>query len=146
MAGYDANYIPGWDCHGLPIEWQIEERYRKAGRGARPAIPRRAPRLGRALDGRAKDRISPPRGSKGAWRERYATMDRKSEAAIEAEIGKFLLNGALIRGLRPVLWSPVEKTALAEAEVEYHDHTSTTIWVRFPILRSPIAASSAPPR
>ena len=76
-------------------------------------------------------------GVEGAWRERYATMDHPSEAAIAAEICKFLLNGALYRGLRPVLWSPVEKTALAEAEVEYHDHTSQTIWVRFPVLRAP---------
>ena len=74
-------------------------------------------------------------GVEGDWRERYATMDHPSEAAIAAEICKFLLNGALYRGLRPVLWSPVEKTALAEAEVEYHDHTSHTIWVRFPVVR-----------
>ena len=75
-------------------------------------------------------------GVEGNWRERYATMDHPSEAAIAAEICKFLLNGALYRGLRPVLWSPVEKTALAEAEVEYHDHTSHTIWVRFPVVRA----------
>ena len=73
-------------------------------------------------------------GVLGDWENRYATMDLPSEAAIAGEIGKFLLNGALYRGLRPVMWSPVEKTALAEAEVEYHDHTSTTIWVRFPVL------------
>ena len=66
-------------------------------------------------------------GVQGAWGERYATMDFPSEAAIANEIGKFLLNGELFRGLRPVMWSPVEKTALAEAEIEYHDHTSTTI-------------------
>ena len=75
-------------------------------------------------------------GVEGDWRERYATMDHPSEAAIAGEICKFLLNGALYRGLRPVLWSPVEKTALAEAEVEYHDHTSHTIWVRFPVMRA----------
>ena len=73
-------------------------------------------------------------GVQGAWGERYATMDFPSEAAIAGEIGKFLLNGELFRGLRPVMWSPVEKTALAEAEIEYHDHTSTTIWVRFPVV------------
>src|SRR5205807_10465337 len=77
-------------------------------------------------------------GVEGAWRERCATMDHPSEAAIAAEICKFLLSGALYRGLRPVMWSPVEKTALAEAEVEYHDVTSTAIWVRFPVLRSPL--------
>ncbi|MBN8910101.1 MAG: class I tRNA ligase family protein, partial [Rhodospirillales bacterium] len=76
-------------------------------------------------------------GVEGAWAERYATMDLPSEAAIANEICKFLLNGALYRGLRPVMWSPVEKTALAEAEIEYHDHTSTTIWVRFPVLSAP---------
>ena len=75
-------------------------------------------------------------GVEGNWRERYATLDHPSEAAIAAEICKFLLNGALYRGLRPVLWSPVEKTALAEAEVEYHDHTSHTVWVRFPVVRA----------
>jgi isoleucyl-tRNA synthetase len=72
----------------------------------------------------------------GDFANRYATMDFASEAAIAAEIGKFLMNGALYRGLRPVMWSPVEKTALAEAEVEYHDHTSTTIWVRFPVVQA----------
>ena len=76
----------------------------------------------------------------GDWRDRYATMDRPSEAAIAAEICKFLLNGALYRGLRPVMWSPVEKTALAEAEIEYHDHTSTTIWVRFPVIKPSVPA------
>ena len=75
-------------------------------------------------------------GVEGAWRERYATMDRASEAAIAREICKFLLNGSLYRGLRPVMWSPVEKTALAEAEIEYHDHTSPTIWVRFPVVKT----------
>ena len=142
MAGYDADYIPGWDCHGLPIEWQIEERYRKAGKDkdAVPVLDFRAECRAWAqhwLDTQASEfrRL----GVEGDYRNRYATMDYPSEAAIAGEIGKFLLNGALYRGLRPVLWSPVEKTALAEAEVEYHDHTSTTIWVRFPILRAPVA-------
>ena len=79
-------------------------------------------------------------GVEGDWRNRYATMDKPSEAAIAAEICKFLLNGALYRGLRPVMWSPVEKTALAEAEIEYHDHTSTTIWVRFPVIKPSVPA------
>ncbi len=140
MAGYNANYIPGWDCHGLPIEWQIEERYRKDGRN-KDAVP--------VLDFRAECRAAAQHwmgvqaaefrrlGVEGDFANRYATMDRASEAAIAQEICKFLLNGALYRGLRPVMWSPVEKTALAEAEIEYHDHTSTTIWVRFPVLRAP---------
>ena len=142
MAGYDANYIPGWDCHGLPIEWKIEEEYR-AKKKDKDAVP--------ILDFRAECRAYAEHwmgvqakefrrlGVEGAWKERYATMDRPSEAAIANEICKFLLNGALNRGLRPVMWSPVEKTALAEAEIEYHDHTSTTIWVRFPVTHAPVA-------
>jgi isoleucyl-tRNA synthetase len=141
MAGYDANYIPGWDCHGLPIEWQIEERYRKAGKD-KDAVP--------VLDFRAECRAAATHwmgvqaeefrrlGVEGNFSGRYATMDHPSEAAIAHEICKFLLNGALYRGLRPVMWSPVEKTALAEAEIEYHDHTSTTIWVRFPVIQAPL--------
>jgi isoleucyl-tRNA synthetase len=140
MAGYDANYIPGWDCHGLPIEWKIEEDYRakKKDKDSVPVLDFRAECRAYAahwmeVQAREFRRL----GVEGDFAQRYATMDPASEAAIAHEICKFLLNGALYRGLRPVLWSPVEKTALAEAEVEYHDHTSTTIWVRFPILRAP---------
>src|SRR5579875_1709883 len=141
MAGYDADYIPGWDCHGLPIEWKIEEEYRAAGKD-KDAVP--------VLDFRAECRAYAEKwmgvqrqefrrlGVEGDWDHRYATMDKASEAAIAGEIGRFLLNGALYRGLRPVMWSPVEKTALAEAEIEYHDHTSETIWVRFPIVSGPV--------
>jgi isoleucyl-tRNA synthetase len=137
MAGYDAYYVPGWDCHGLPIEWRIEEEYRKSGRD-KDAIP--------ILDFRAECRAYAEKwlgiqaeefkrlGIYGDWDRRYATMDFASEASIAGEIGRFVLNGALYRGLRPVMWSVVEKTALAEAEVEYADHTSTTIWVRFPVI------------
>ncbi len=140
MAGYDANYIPGWDCHGLPIEWKIEEEYR-AKRKDKDTVP--------VLDFRAECRAYATHwmgvqrqefrrlGVEGDFAQRYATMDHPSEAAIAKEICKFLLNGALYRGLRPVMWSPVEKTALAEAEIEYHDHTSVTIWVRFPITKAP---------
>jgi isoleucyl-tRNA synthetase len=141
MAGYNANYIPGWDCHGLPIEWKIEEEYR-ARKQDKDSVP--------ILDFRAECRAYAAHwmgvqakefrrlGVEGAWADRYATMDLPSEAAIAGEICKFLLNGALYRGLRPVMWSPVEKTALAEAEIEYYDHTSTTIWVRFPITQAPV--------
>ena len=140
MAGRDANYIPGWDCHGLPIEWKIEERYRAAKKN-KDDVPilefRRECReyAQHWLDVQAGEfkRL----GVAADWANRYATMDFASEAAIAAEIGKFLQNGALYRGLRPVLWSPVEKTALAEAEVEYHDKKDTAIWVRFPILLTP---------
>jgi isoleucyl-tRNA synthetase len=140
MAGYDGLYIPGWDCHGLPIEWKIEEEYRKSGRDkdAVPVLQFRAECRAYAqkwmnVQGEEFQRL----GVAGAWDDRYATMDFPSEAAITDEIGKFLLNGALYRGLRPVMWSPVEKTALAEAEIEYQDHTSTTIWVRFPVVSAP---------
>jgi isoleucyl-tRNA synthetase len=139
MAGYDADYIPGWDCHGLPIEWKIEEQYRAAGKDkdAVPVLQFRAECRAYAEHWMGVQAAEFRRlGVEGAWVERYATMDRPSEAAIAHEICKFLLNGALYRGLRPVMWSPVEKTALAEAEIEYHDHTSTTIWVRFPVLRA----------
>ena len=137
MGGYDADYVPGWDCHGLPIEWKIEEQYRKAGKD-KDAVP--------ILDFRRECREYAQHwlgvqmkefsrlGVLGDWEHRYATMDLPSEAAIAGEIGKFLLNGGLYRGLRPVMWSPVEKTALAEAEIEYHDHTSTTVFVRFPVV------------
>ena len=140
MSGRDALYIPGWDCHGLPIEWKVEEAYRKAGRNkdAVPILQFRAECRAYAqewLDVQAAEfeRL----GVLGDFAHRYATMDFASEAAIVGEIGRFLLNGALYRGLRPVMWSTVEKTALAEAEVEYHDHTSTTIFVRFPLLDAP---------
>ena len=144
MAGFDADYIPGWDCHGLPIEWKIEEEYREAGRDkdAVPVLQFRAECRAYAEHWMEVQRQEFRRlGVEGDWANRYATMDFPSEAAIAGEIGKFLLNGALYRGLRPVLWSPVEKTALAEAEVEYHDHTSTTIWVRFPVTASPVAGA-----
>ena len=139
MAGRDANYIPGWDCHGLPIEWKVEETYRKKNKN-KDDVPvlefRRECReyAQHWLDVQAEEfkRL----GVAGDWANRYATMDFASEAAIAGEICKFLLNGALYRGLRPVMWSPVEKTSLAEAEVEYHDKKDTAIHVRFPIAEA----------
>ncbi len=135
MAGKDADYIPGWDCHGLPIEWKVEEQYRakKKDKDQVPVLEFRKECREYAqhwLNVQAEEfkRL----GVAGDWANRYATMDFCSEAAIAGEIGKFLLNGALYRGLRPVMWSPVEKTALAEAEVEYHDKKDTAIYVRFP--------------
>ncbi|WP_337877293.1 isoleucine--tRNA ligase [Elioraea sp.] len=142
MAGYDANYVPGWDCHGLPIEWKIEEQYRAAGRDkdAVDPVAFRAECRAYAAHWLGVQREEFIRlGVAGDWWNPYATMDFRSEAIIAGEIGRFLLNGSLYRGAKPVLWSPVEKTALADAEVEYHDHRSTTIWVRFPIV-----APSAP--
>ncbi|MCC6720080.1 MAG: isoleucine--tRNA ligase [Acetobacteraceae bacterium] len=142
MGGYDANYIPGWDCHGLPIEWKIEEQYRaeKRDKDAVPVLDFRAECRAYAAHWMAVQEQEFRRlGVLADWPNRYATMDLPSEAAISAEIGRFLMNGALYRGLRPVMWSPVEKTALAEAEIEYHDHKSDTVTVRFPIVSSPVA-------
>ena len=141
MAGYDANYIPGWDCHGLPIEWKIEEEYRRKKNNMDdvPVLDFRAECRAYAAHWMSVQAAEFRRlGVDGGWRERYATMDLASEGAIAHEILKFLLNGALFRGLRPIMWSPVEKTALAEAEIEYHDHTSTSIWVRFPIVQTQV--------
>ena len=139
MSGYAVTYIPGWDCHGLPIEWKIEESYRADGRDKDkiPVLQFRAECRAYAnqwlnVQSQEFQRL----GIAGDWADRYATMDFDAEATIVAEIGRFLLNDTLYRGLRPVLWSPVEKTALAEAEVEYHDHKSTQIWVRFPITQA----------
>ncbi len=139
MLGKDSNYVPGWDCHGLPIEWQIEQKYRKAGRDkdAVPIIQFREECRAFAqhwIEVQAKEfqRL----GVVGDWENPYTTMAREAEAQIVAEIGKFVVNGGLYKGSKPVLWSVVEKTALAEAEVEYHDHTSTTIDVRFPVVKA----------
>ncbi|MEM6491083.1 MAG: class I tRNA ligase family protein, partial [Pseudomonadota bacterium] len=136
--GYDARYRPGWDCHGLPIEWKIEERFRAEGRD-KDEVPildfRRECREFAAHWIGVQSAEFQRLGLVGDWNGRYATMDFAAEAAIVRELHKFALNGALYRGLRPVLWSTAEKTALADAEVEYHDHTSDTIHVRFPIAR-----------
>ena len=139
-GGEDVDYIPGWDTHGLPIEWKVEEEYRRTGRN-KDAVPvldfrdecRRYSAHWMEIQAAEFRRL----GITGDWAGRYATMDFSSEAAIAAEIGKFLLNGSLYRGLRPVMWSPVERTALAEAEIEYHDRTSDTVFVRFPLLSGP---------
>jgi isoleucyl-tRNA synthetase len=134
MAGHDADYVPGWDCHGLPIEWKIEEQYRARGldKDSVPILDFRAECRAYATHWLGVQREEFKRlGVLGDWEGRYATMDFPSEAVIAGEIGKFLMNGSLYRGLRPVMWSPVEKTALAEAEIEYHDHVSPTLWARF---------------
>ena len=137
MAGQDVNFIPGWDTHGLPIEWKVEEEYRASGRD-KDAVPVLAFRdecrrySQHWLEVQTEEFIR--LGVTGDWAARYATFDFGSEAAIAAEIGNFLMNGELYRGLRPVMWSPVEKTALAEAEIEYHDRTSDTVFVRFPVV------------
>ena len=148
MLGKDANYVPGWDCHGLPIEWKIEERYREAGRNKDdvPVIEFRRECREFASQWIAIQREEFRRlGVEGDWERPYSTMTFAAEAAIVRELGRFLMNGALFRGAKPVMWSVVERTALAEAEVEYHDHTSTTIFVRFPVASAahPLLAGSA---
>jgi isoleucyl-tRNA synthetase len=140
MTGKDAFYIPGWDCHGLPIEWMIEEKYRKAGKNKDdvPIIEFRKECREFAANWINVQREEFKRlGVEGDWDNPYTTMKNASEAQIAAEIGKFLMNGGLFRGSKPVLWSVVEKTALAEAEVEYKEHVSDTIWVKFPVVKAP---------
>ncbi|MDD7911344.1 isoleucine--tRNA ligase [Pseudovibrio exalbescens] len=137
MQGYDSNYVPGWDCHGLPIEWKIEEQYRKKGKN-KDAVPINEFRK-ECRDFAAKwidvQREEFKRlGIEGDWDNPYLTMNFDSEAVIAEELMKFAMSGQLYRGSKPVMWSIVEKTALAEAEVEYQDHESHTIWVRFPVL------------
>ncbi|HYG87736.1 MAG TPA: isoleucine--tRNA ligase [Azospirillum sp.] len=136
MLGFDANYVPGWDCHGLPIEWKIEEKYRAAGKDKDevPVIQFRAECREFAQHWvNVQTEEFKRLGVEGDWKRPYLTMTLNAEAQIVREIHKFAMNGGLYKGAKPVLWSVVEKTALAEAEVEYHDHTSTTCFVRFPV-------------
>ncbi|MBN2629051.1 MAG: isoleucine--tRNA ligase [Rhodobacteraceae bacterium] len=139
MMGFDARYVPGWDCHGLPIEWKIEEQYRAKGLNKDDVdIVAFRQECRKFAEGwidvqRAEFKRL---GITGKWDKPYLTMDFHAEAVIADEFMKFLMNGSLYQGSKPVMWSPVEKTALAEAEVEYHDHTSHTIWARFPVIRS----------
>ncbi|MFZ3234278.1 MAG: isoleucine--tRNA ligase [Stellaceae bacterium] len=143
MLGKDAPYVPGWDCHGLPIEWMIEEKYR-ARKISKDSVPpeqfRRECREFAAHWIEVQTAEFQRLGVVGDWANPYTTMAYAAEAQIVREIGKFLVNGGLYRGSKPVLWSVVEQTALAEAEVEYHDHRSTTVWVRFPIVTTGLPA------
>ncbi len=135
MLGRDSNYVPGWDCHGLPIEWKIEEEYRAKGRN-KDDVPRNEFRrqcrafAERWLDVQREEfkRL----GVIGDWAHPYTTMSYPAEARIAREIMAFAANGTLYRGSKPVMWSVVEKTALAEAEVEYEEFTSDTVFVAFP--------------
>ncbi len=134
MMGHDSRYIPGWDCHGLPIEWKIEEQYRKKGKN-KDAVPinefrgecRKFAEEWVGVQTSEFQRL----GVTGNWDEPYLTMNFHAERVIAEEFMKFLMNGTLYQGSKPVMWSPVEQTALAEAEVEYHDKDSFTIWVKF---------------
>ncbi|WP_117396839.1 isoleucine--tRNA ligase [Maritalea myrionectae] len=136
MQGYNAAYIPGWDCHGLPIEWKIEEQYRAKGKN-KDEVPinefRKECRefAGHWLDVQREEfkRL----GVNGDWDNPYITMSFDAEAQIARELMKFATSGQLYRGSKPVMWSVVERTALAEAEIEYHEHESDAIWVKFPV-------------
>ena len=136
MLAKDSNYVPGWDCHGLPIEWKIEEEYRAKGKN-KDDVP--------IVEFRQQCRAFADHwvgvqcaefkrlGGIGDWDHPYLTMSYPAEAQIAREIMKFAANSLLYRGSKPVMWSVVEKTALAEAEVEYEDHTSDIVWVAFPV-------------
>jgi isoleucyl-tRNA synthetase len=140
MNGKDSIYVPGWDCHGLPIEWKIEEQYKKNKKN-KDEVP--------IKDFRKECREFAKRwieihidefkrlGVTGDFENYYSTMSFTAEGQIVREIGKFLLDGSLYQGFKPVFWSTVEKTALADAEVEYKDHTSNTIFVAFKVKESP---------
>ncbi|MBI1300831.1 MAG: isoleucine--tRNA ligase [Alphaproteobacteria bacterium] len=145
MLGKDSPYVPGWDCHGLPIEWKIEEKYRETGKD-KDEVPllefreecRQFAKEWVSIQSEQFQRL----GVTGDWDNPYLTMTNRAEGKIAREIHKFAMNGALYKGLRPVMWSVVEKTALAEAEVEYKEHKSVTIWVKFPIVQTSLDALS----
>src|SRR5688572_22610373 len=146
MLGKNAPYVPGWDCHGLPIEWKIEEEYRAKGKSKDevPVNELRAQCRAFAEKWIAIQREQFKRlGGIGLWERPYTTMAFAAEAQIVRELHKFLENGLLYRGSRPVMWSPVEKTALAEAEIEYHEKSSPTIYVKFPLRDPPTALEGA---
>ncbi|MCC6890194.1 MAG: isoleucine--tRNA ligase [Hyphomicrobiales bacterium] len=153
MLGYDSNYVPGWDCHGLPIEWKIEEENYRSKNRSKPNLSDPAAMIAfrRECRAYAEHWLNVQReefkrlGVEGDWERPYSTMDFAAEAQIAREIMKFAQNGTLYRGSKPVMWSVVEKTALAEAEVEYDDYTSDQVWVRFPITAAaaPEAAGAA---
>ena len=136
MRGYDSNYVPGWDCHGLPIEWKIEEQYRAKGRN-KDEVPvnefrqecRDFASHWIAVQSEEFKRL----GVIGDFETPYTTMNFHAESRIAGELLKFAMSGQLYRGSKPVMWSVVERTALAEAEVEYQDYESDTIWVKFPV-------------
>ena len=141
MLGFDSNYVPGWDCHGLPIEWKIEEENYRAKGKSKPDLsdPAALVEFRRECRQFAEHWIKVQReeferlGVVGDWAHPYTTMDNSAEAQIARELMKFAANGTLYRGSKPVMWSVVEKTALAEAEVEYEDYVSDQVWVKFPL-------------
>ncbi|WP_421928940.1 isoleucine--tRNA ligase [Neoaquamicrobium sediminum] len=136
MRGYDSNYVPGWDCHGLPIEWKIEEQYRAKGLD-KDQVP--VNEFRKECRDFAQHWIEVQTGEfkrlgiEGDFDNPYTTMNFHAEARIAGELMKFAMSDQLYRGSKPVMWSVVERTALAEAEVEYQDYESDTIWVKFPV-------------
>ena len=139
MSGKDSVYVPGWDCHGLPIEWKIEEQYKKSKKNKNDVPVSEFRKECRSFAEKWIDihktqfkRL----GVIGDWENYYSTMSFDAEAQIVRELGKFLKEGSLYRGFKPVLWSTVEKTALADAEVEYQDHKSDTIYTSFPVKKT----------
>ena len=139
MDGKDSVYVPGWDCHGLPIEWKIEEEYKKNKKNKNevPVIEFRKECRAFAEKWIEVHKTQFKRlGVIGDWENHYTTMSFDAEAQIVRELGKFLKEGSLYKGFKPVLWSTVEKTALADAEVEYQDHKSDTIYTAFPVTKS----------
>src|SRR4051812_21446427 len=146
LLGKDAPYVPGWDCHGLPIEWKIEEEYRKKKLDKDEVPPREFRAQCRAyaekwvaIQSEQFQRL----GVMGAWDDPYLTMKFEAEAKIVEELLKFAETEQLYRGAKPVMWSPVEKTALAEAEVEYEEIVSTQIDVAFEIVETKAPAIQA---
>jgi isoleucyl-tRNA synthetase len=136
MLGFDASYIPGWDCHGLPIEWKVEEEFRSKGR-TKDDVPgdefRKACREYAAKWIEVQKEGFRRCGVEGEWDNPYLTMNYASEAATVREFLRVAMSDRLVRGSKPIMWSPVERTALAEAEVEYHDRKVPVIWVKFPV-------------
>ncbi|MFZ1346397.1 MAG: class I tRNA ligase family protein, partial [Tabrizicola sp.] len=147
MMGRDARYVPGWDCHGLPIEWKIEEQYRAKGLNKDDvdtvAFRQECRKFAEGWIDVQREEFK-RLGVTGKWDRPYLTMDYHAEAVIADEFMKFLMNGSLYQGSKPVMWSPVEKTALAEAEVEYHDHTSHQVWVRFRVIHGDALFTKTP--
>jgi isoleucyl-tRNA synthetase len=140
MLGHNAAYIPGWDCHGLPIEWKIEEQYRAKGKDKNevPVVEFRQECRSFAESWVDIQREEFKRlGILGEWDNPYLTMSFDAEAQIARELMKVSMTGQLYRGSKPVMWSVVERTALAEAEIEYQDYESDTIWVKFPVAQGP---------
>ncbi|KAA3502964.1 isoleucine--tRNA ligase [Rhizobium rhizogenes] len=146
MRGYDANYVPGWDCHGLPIEWKIEEAYRARGKN-KDEVPvnefRKECRDFAAGWIKVQSEEFKRLGIEGDFENPYTTMNFHAEARIAGELLKIARTGQLYRGSKPIMWSVVERTALAEAEVEYHDVESDMIWVKFPVVDAASALSGA---